>query len=565
MIISTSATSNITDSYQQEVFPKYLIFDSTDQINLIRLPINQEDEEIIKLFDSWSNNLTMMNMNISTGPIVNFRNRDILSEYREGTNYPVFYMRHIKDLRIQFPILEVEEGISEEGIDRKLLIPAKNYILLKRFTSKEQKKRVDCAAYNCQEFDYEWIGLENHLNYIYKVDGDLTQEELYGILAFLNSDLVDRYFRIVNGNTQVNASDIRPLPFPDYEKIVSLGAKVISNRLDYEDVDDFLLNHTSNKREKGIVNMSKEEQALDVLIQLEVPKKQQNKRSALTLLALLNLKESDSWNDAERVMLRIVDIMDFMAEHYNQHYAPNSRETIRRQTIHQFEQAQFIERNSDDPTRPTNSGNTNYAVTKEFLNLVKSYERDEWSQNLDKFKKQFETLTQRYETKRTLTRVPVKVREGLVLNLSPGEHNLLPKAIIEDFAEYFAQESQLLYLGDTEDKYLFIDSEKLVELNLPPISHDKLPDVVLYREDKNWLYLIEAVTSHGPISPKRKYELEKMFENSPAGIVFVTAFPDMSIFKKYADDIAWDTEVWFSDSPKHMMHLNGDRFLGPRE
>ncbi|MFS8602690.1 Eco57I restriction-modification methylase domain-containing protein [Priestia megaterium] len=565
LVISSSTTSDILNDYEQEVFPKSLIFDSTDQINLIRLPLDEEQAVVLNLFDEWSNNLTIMNMNISTGPVVNFRNKEFILPYKEGSNYPLLYMKHLKDLKVCFPLSEKDEGITQEGLSKKILVPSKNYVLLKRFTSKEQKKRVDCAVFDSKEHSFEWVGLENHLNYIYKVDGNLTKEEMYGILAFLNSALVDKYFRIVNGNTQVNASDIRPLPFPDYEDIVDIGEKIIRNELQYENVDQYLLNqHNKRGEAKGEKALSKEEQALDILAQLELPKKQQNKRSALTLLALLNLKVDDEWTQADKMLLRVVDIMNFMSQHYNQHYAPNSRETIRRQTIHQFEQAQLIERNPDDPTRPTNSGNTVYAVTDEFLTLVHSYGTPEWKNQLDWFKEQFESLTSRYESKRNLTRVPVKVSKDFVLELSPGEHNILQKAIVEEFAEYFAQGAKLLYLGDTENKFLYIDKEKLEELNLPPISHDKLPDVVLYLEERNWLYLIEAVTSHGPISNKRKFELEKMLERSSAGNVFVTAFPDMTVYKQYANDIAWDTEVWFADTPEHMMHLNGDRFLGPR-
>lgn len=561
--ISSSTTGDISSEYDQEVFPKSLIFDSSDQINLIRLPTTIEEALILELFDKWTNNLSLMNMNISTGPVVNFRNKEFISLFDKKLNYPLLYMKHLKNLGVTFPITENDEGVSINGQEKKLIIPAKNYVLLKRFTSKEQKKRIDCAAYEAEKHPYEWIGLENHLNYIYKSNGELLTDELYGLLAFLNCELVDKYFRIINGNTQVNASDIRPLPFPDYEIIVKLGRKIVAKELDYKDVDEFLL-VLINDNAKGEEMLAKESQAIDILTQLELPTKQQNKRSALTLLALLDIKEQDDWNQSKKVLLRIVDIMDFMASEYNQHYAPNSREPIRRQTIHQFEQAQLIERNPDDPTRPTNSGNTVYAVTDEFLSLMRCYGTKQWDAKLDWFKGQFETLTSKYESKRSLRRVPVKVREGFVLELSPGEHNLLQKNIVEEFAEYFAQDAQLLYLGDTENKYLYIDKEKLEELKLPPISHDKLPDVVLYNEDKNWLYLIEAVTSHGPVSPKRKFELEKMLERSAVGKVYVTAFPNLSIFKQYAEDIAWDTEVWFADNPHHMMHLNGDRFLGPR-
>lgn len=563
--ISSSTSKNISDSYQQEAFSKSLIFDSSDQVNLIRLPLNREEALILEHFDKWSNNLTLMNMNISTGPVVNFRNKEFIVPYEATKTYPLVYMKHLKDLELHFPVSENEEGIIPEGVTKKLLVPSKNYILLKRFTSKEQKKRIDCAAYNSNNHHFEWIGIENHLNYIYKVGGNLNIEELYGILAFLNSSIVDKYFRIINGNTQVNASDIRPLPFPDHQTVINLGKAILSKELNYTDIDTFLLkDHEQQEEIQGGHKLSKEHQALDILSQLELPKKQQNKRSALTLLALLDLKEDEKWSKAKKVLVRVVDIMDFMSNHYDQHYAPNSRETIRRQTIHQFEQAQLIVRNPDDPKRPTNSGRTVYAITNEFLLLAQSYDTPQWNEKLNWFKNEFETLSNKYKSQRVRTRVPVKVKGDFVLELSPGEHNQLQKAIIEDFAQYFAQGAELLYLGDTENKFLYINKEKLEELNLPPISHDKLPDVVLYSEEKKWIYLIEAVTSHGPISNKRKYELEKMMERSPSGIVFVTAFPDIAKFKKYADDIAWDTEVWFSDNPMHMMHLNGDRFLGPR-
>lgn len=560
--ISSSLSSDIKETFHQQTVLKSLVIDSTDQINLIRLPINKEEKEILTLFDSWSNNLSLMNMNISTGPVVTFRNRDFITNYKEKETYPLLFMKNIRNMEVVFPLDSNNEGLIHNSIYKKLPIPSNNYVLLKRFTTKEQKKRIDVAIYNASKHDYEMIGLDNHLNYIYKEDGSLTVEETYGIAAFLNSNLVDKYFRIVNGNTQVNASDIRPLPFPEHNFIFKLGKRIIEKEITFNDVDKLLLNIKPDEKIGGEL-MSKEDEALDVLVQLELPKKQQNQRSALTLLALLNLKKNDKWANAEKRLLRVVDIMEFMAENYDKHYAPNSRETIRRQTIHQFEQAQLIERNPDDPLRPTNSGNTVYAVTDEFLSVARAYGSNEWTEKVLWFKNIFSTLTEKYERRRNINRVPINIEENVILYLSSGEHNMLQKKIIEDFAAIFAQGSEVLYLGDTANKSLLIKNDKLEKLNVP-LSHDKLPDVLLYDEKKNWIYLIEAVTSHGPISNKRLYELEKMFEHCPAGRIYVTAFPNIKTFKQYADDIAWDTEVWFADMPEHMMHLNGDRFIGPR-
>ncbi|ASJ51922.1 BsuBI/PstI family type II restriction endonuclease [Bacillus cereus] len=568
--ISSSLSLNIQESYSEETFSKSLIIDSTDQINLIRLPINKEQSKVLEMFDNWSNNLTLMHMNISTGPVVAFRHKEYIKDYDDKDSYPLLYMKNLKQLEVTFPLEQNNQGIIFEAIEKKLVVPANNYVLLKRFTSKEQKKRVDCGTYLTKKYPFQMLGLENHLNYIYKMDESLCEEEALGIAAFLNSDLVDQYFRIVNGNTQVNASDIRPLPFPEYEFIVKLGRDILEERISYLDVDTILEEEFINQKEKNLKclvelgEMNKEEQAKDILLQLGLPKKQQNKRSGLSLLALLDIKEDDEWSNAQKRLLRIVDIMEFMAKNYNQVYAPNSRETIRRQTVHQFEQANLIERNPDDPSRPTNSGNTVYAVTDEFLSVVRTYGTNQWLEKVTEFKQQFSTLSQKYEQKRNKTRIPVKINEEESLSLSAGEHNILQKQIVEDFGAIFAPGSKLLYLGDTENKYLYIKAEELEALNVPPFSHDKLPDVVLYDKEKNWLFLIEAVTSHGPVSPKRLYELEKVLENCSAGPIYVTAFPNISVFKKYADDIAWDTEVWFADTPEHMMHFNGDRFLGPR-
>lgn len=129
----------------------------------------------------------------------------------------------------------------------------------------------------------------------------------------------------------------------------------------------------------------------------------------------------------------------------------------------------------------------------------------------------------------------------------------------------FAQGAKPLYLGDTAKKNLYVDVDGLAKLGIPITDHDKLPDVVLYDSKRKWLFLIEAVTSHGPMSPKRVFELQKMLKACKAGCVYVSAFPDSTEFKKHVKDIAWETEVWLADVPEHLIHFNGDRFFGPRD
>lgn len=173
------------------------------------------------------------------------------------------------------------------------------------------------------------------------------------------------------------------------------------------------------------------------------------------------------------------------------------------------------------------------------------------------------TLIEKYSNQREMVRIPIHIN-GEELSFSPGDHNQLQKAIIEELAPRFARGAEVLYLGDTEDKDLIKNVDKLRALGVEITAHDKLPDVVLYLEEKNWLYFIESVTSVGPISQKRILEIEAMTENCDCGKIYITAFLDKTTFKKFVADLAWETEVWLAEAPDHMIHLNGDRFIGPR-
>jgi adenine-specific DNA-methyltransferase len=309
--------------------------------------------------------------------------------------------------------------------------------------------------------------------------------------------------------------------------------------------------------------MSKREDALEILKSLGLPRQQQNERSCLTLLALAGLTEDQPWSATSRPLHRTVDIMEWMREKYEKDYKPNSRETIRRQTIHQFEQARLINRNPDDPSRPTNSGDTRYQLTEDAADVLRAFDSRTFSKKCEQFLERHGSLTKAYERARNLLKVPVTLPDGSKVELSPGVHNELQRLIIEEFAPRFAQGSVALYLGDTAQKRLLVATKHLKALNIPEMNHDKLPDVVLYDKKRKWLFLIEAVTTHGPVSPKRHAELEAMLKDCPAGRVYVTAFLDFTGFKKYASEIVWESEVWVAEFPDHMIHFNGDKFLGP--
>ena len=309
--------------------------------------------------------------------------------------------------------------------------------------------------------------------------------------------------------------------------------------------------------------MSKRMDAMEVIKRLGLPRQQQNERSCLTLLALAGLKEKDAWSKTQRPLLRIWDIMAWMRDRYGKDYAANSRETIRRQTIHQFEQARLIDRNPDDAKRPTNSGDTAYQLTVEAAEVLKTFGRNTFAQVCEAFIERHGSLSIAYQQVRSLVKIPVTLPGGAKVELSPGPHNELQRLVVEQFSPRFAQGAVVVYLGDTADKRLLIATNILMQMNIPEMKHDKLPDVLLFDQRRNWLFLIEAVTSHGPVSAKRHAELEVMLKDCPAGRVYVTAFMDFFAFKKYAADIVWESEVWIAEFPDHMIHFDGEKFFGP--
>ena len=305
--------------------------------------------------------------------------------------------------------------------------------------------------------------------------------------------------------------------------------------------------------------MSKLSEAKELLLVLGMPSKQQSDLCCYSLLAMLGLTEYKPWRDATNSWIRIHDIIQFTKDSYGVSYAENSRETFRKQALHHFRNAAIIEDNG----KATNSPNYRYRITDEALRLIQKYNNEVWESELAQFLSVHETLVEYYASKKEMEKMPVKIN-GIDFTFSTGAHNELQKAIIEEFAPRFAPNSECLYVGDTIEKDLVKNVEKLSELGFEITLHDKMPDVVLYREDKNWIYFIESVTSVGPMDPKRIVEIEQMTQNVTAGKIYVTAFQNFKVFKKFSETLAWETEVWISEMPDHMIHLNGDKFMGPR-
>lgn len=303
--------------------------------------------------------------------------------------------------------------------------------------------------------------------------------------------------------------------------------------------------------------------ALRALSDLGMPRAQQNERSALCLLALLDLRPSRDWTDSKAPLIGITPIMDWAREHYGKEYKPNTRETFRRQTIHQFVSAGLAQYNPDDPNRPVNSPQAVYQISPECLALLRQFGSDTYDSNLKKFMSLRQSLSEKYAKPREMSMVSLDTSDGQVVKLSPGKHSQLIHAICREFGPRFVPGGALVYAGDTGEKWSYFNQPLLKSLGVDVDSHGKMPDVVIYFQKRNWLILAEAVTSHGPVDAKRHGELVKLFSKSKAGLVFVSAFPDRRTFTKYLESISWETEVWLADNPSHLIHFNGERFLGP--
>lgn len=315
--------------------------------------------------------------------------------------------------------------------------------------------------------------------------------------------------------------------------------------------------------ELSVAAYARVEDARIVLETLGMDAERSNERSALVLLALLRLAPTDSWSESANPMMGTRAIMNFIRDEYGKNYAPNTRETVRRFTLHQFVASQLVVQNPDEPQRPVNSPKWNYQVTTEALEVLRAYGTDNWPGATDHYLADLPGLRARYAAAREMDRIPLTLPNGSLFTLTPGGQNILLKAMVEDFCPRFTPGGQVLYIGDAGDKWALFERKTLSSLNVEVDEHGKMPDLVVYLPDRNWLVLLEAASSHGPVDSKRQAELSELFADSTAGLVYVSCFPDRSEFRKYVNKIAWESEVWCADHPTHMIHYDGERFLGP--
>lgn len=512
--------------------------------------------------------LVDLGLQASTGKVVDFRALHLISTSETGDGQPLIYPGHLSGGQVHWPrpLIGKPNMLLHHPEARRLMVPEGYYVLIKRFSAKEEVRRVSASLYEPEKVHFGHVGFENHLNYIHQNGQGLPRVLALGLCAFLNSSIFDTAFRQFSGHTQVNVTDLKAMRYPPRAFLERLGRRVSLPLPDQETLDILVQEEVFGMIQTPATD-ARIREARTLLGYFELPKSAQNDRSALTLLALLDLKPDEPWDEAKQPLRGVTPIMTFCREHYGSSYQPNSRESFRKDTLHHWVHESLAEINADDPSRPTNSQKTVYRVSDDLLMLARQYGTPDFQGSLEAY----QGLTPR----RKIRQMDVRSENLILINyggdeftLSPGGQNPLVKAILDEFCPRYAADAELIYVGDTADKnavkYGMFKKERLADLGVHLEAHGKIPDVMVYSAEKNWLYLIEAVSGHGPFDKTRLEAMQRLFAGSTAGIVYVTAFPDRARFQKYVGVIAWETEVWVAESPEHLIHFNGDRFFGPR-
>lgn len=560
---SMSATDMTT-----RTVPIEKIVNPDDSQSFIHIAANESEQRIIDSLSCFVSTLEDLDIQISTGPVVDFRMKDDLRENPEDGAVPLLYPVHLNG-SVSWPKESKKPNaimLTEKSMPW-LWDNVGNFVITRRFSSKEEKRRIVASLYD-SSLPFEKIGFENKLNVFHHNKHGLDEAIAKGLFVYLNSTILDKYYRQFGGHTQVNAADLRSLHYPDLETLRRIGEKLESLDADQGEIDRIIFEEikmADDGQEDPLALQQKIDNALQILTELGMPRAQLNERSALTLLALLDLQPSKDWTDCQRPLIGVTPIMDWCYEQYGKQYAPNTRETFRRQTLHQFVEAGIALYNPDEPNRPVNSPKACYQVAPELFDVLLSFGSDNWADSLAEYLKIKPGLVEVYGKARDMEMIPLKVADDTEINLTPGAHSQLIYDIVQEFGPRFAPGAEVIYVGDTGEKVGYFLKDRLSELGVDVDKHGKMPDVVLYDNNKDWLLLIEAVTSHGPVDGKRYTELSELFANSKPGLVYVTAFPDRKTMVKYLPVISWETEVWLSDAPTHLIHFNGDRYLGPHE
>ena len=320
---------------------------------------------------------------------------------------------------------------------------------------------------------------------------------------------------------------------------------------------------------------TKVEQALNIFRLVGIPVREmtprRQHRAAKALLAVAGVLPDMKWSQATSHFngtskpLTTREIIKIWNAHYGEKIADSSYDDVRRKDLLILVEAGLVARSAADPTADVNDGTRGYSIPLEALELLRSYDTPEWDDCLLRFRGTVGELKDRLSKAREFKMVPVTLPDGSTYRLSPGPHNEIQKAVIEDFLPRFSKGAEVLYIGDTAKKILHMDADRMRDIGVAEMDREMLPDILAFERERNWLFLIEAVHSSNPISAMRHLALRRLTASATAGCLFVSAFANAAAFGRFSKQIGWETEVWIADDPEHMIHFDGGRFLAPHD
>lgn len=226
-VVLTSSRDRSFKSMARQVLPYSSVVEDASGDHLVRVATSSLEQKVVEAVDALPCRFRDLPFRISTGPVVTFRATEFLCIDRAQDTAPLLWMHNVRPFVMRFrPKNGKPMHIRANDGSMRLLLPAKRYVLLKRFTAKEERRRLVAGIIEPTDSYSPLLGLENHLNYVYRPDGELTRDEAFGMAGLFNSALIDRYFRAISGNTQVNAAEIRAMPVPDAETIRQIGKDI---------------------------------------------------------------------------------------------------------------------------------------------------------------------------------------------------------------------------------------------------------------------------------------------------------------------------------------------------
>lgn len=328
----TVAVSKARTVYDDTLTMRHVPYDQVvlpdDPDCIIHIATNELDSLVQQRIGIFDHSLDDIGVSGSTGRVVDFRAKSALRDKPEPNSVPLIYPTHFDSGAVRWPNPNSRkpQALALTAQTQSLVLPPGNYVLVKRFSAKEEPRRVVAALLESHSLDTPFVAFENHLNFYHINNAGLPLNLAKGLTLFLNSTLIDVYFRQFSGHTQVNATDLRMLRYPSRDALERLGARIGPTMPSQHEIDILLeeeIRHMTDLDSPDPVAIKRKiDEALEVLRALDLPRGQLNERSALTLLALLGLEPTTPWSQAISPLMGITPLMDFCRDHYGTRYAP---------------------------------------------------------------------------------------------------------------------------------------------------------------------------------------------------------------------------------------------------